>query len=296
LYASLVTAQSPQHQVDAWLMTAHVKARTVDSTIPTPPGPLGTIEVVAVRALRAGEMNRIDFTPDPAAGSWGSGINQILPSGMSWLWLGNSGSVPVAFLDSTQKKFITPKLENVPHAFWSMHPMQRPGDTAAHQSPNDPVARIVDISVTVDSLGAGPVFLGHPTLHYRQTQHVTVQTAFGDMATMTIKLEGVEDVDIAIDIPHAPPIDGRGIQQVGQFTVELAMTPQITAALQAASGKYPHHGVILHMDGRETAGSLQGPVIRLMTMDVDHWESTRVEASLFTIPAGYTQQDMWNTD
>ncbi|HXC25455.1 MAG TPA: hypothetical protein VNU46_06030 [Gemmatimonadaceae bacterium] len=285
LSSSLATAQHPTtkpQQVNVWFTTAHVKARTLDVAHDNMPG---SIEWASVRTLGWGTVHRVDFNPDSSTGEWGAG--QILPIGSAWLSTGTDTMTSMMILDSAKKKYFFPTLHSgLP--MMGLLQYHNPADTTPHTSPNDPVSRIVDLTVTIDSLGPGPTIRGHPTLQYRQTQRATVETTLGKMMAITIKMEGQEDLDIATDIPNAPPIDGQGVQRIAEFAVELAITPKLVPAIHSATVKYPH-GVILHMDGRQTIGSPQGPLVRIMTMDADQWGTMSVDASLFTTPPSYTR-------
>lgn len=291
LVTALAAAQRPavpppvQQPVSAWFVTAHVKARALDLGLHGNPGP---IEWASIRTLRWGSATRIDFTPDSTVAQWGGGGGQILPVWISWLSPGRDTTKPIVVLDSAQKKYYIPTLHSGFPGMGIMRMPRGPGDTMP--SPNDPVSRIVQLTVHIDSLGSGPVIRGHATLHYRQTQRTTIETTLGEMTAITIKIDDQQDLDIATDIRNAPPIDGQGVQRVAGFFSELATTPQLAAAIQASPVHYPR-GLILHLDDRQTIGSIQGPQSRLMSMDIDHWGTTDVDPARFTIPTSYTLGD-----
>ncbi|HXC25456.1 MAG TPA: hypothetical protein VNU46_06035 [Gemmatimonadaceae bacterium] len=272
--AQATQAPAPQQHVDAWVVTAHIKVRMLNPGATDSTGPIGS---AVLHFARSGPTSRIAFAQNPNAGAWE--MPQFIPIGTVFLLTPTDTVAPVTVLDSAQKTFTKMGTQD---GFFP-----RFNVNGRHPSPDDPVTQMRDVSVTVDSIGIGPTILGHPTIHYRQTQHATLQTDAGPMMTMIMKTASVIDLDIATDIPNAPTITAIGLQHVLEIPLGFVLTPQLTAATQTAEAKYPH-GVILHMDSHQITGTPMGTMTRLAIVDVDHWERSPVDAALFTVPATYT--------
>lgn len=261
-------------QVDAWVVTAHMKVRTVlpgAMSAPDNPGPIGS---ALVTFTHAGTNSYIAFAPNPDAGPWE--MSQFIPIGMTFLINSADTLSPVTTLDSARKIFNKVEVQN---GFFPSPPRGH------HPSPDDPVTHVKDVVVTVENVGAGPTLQGHPTVHYRQTQRATIQTDAGPMMTIILRMVDTTDLDIATDIPNAPTIEAMGLPQVDWIPVGFPMMRPLMSAIQGVQGKYPR-GVILHMEDHQGMGTMT----RLISLDVDHWERTKVNASLFTVPSNYTAQ------
>jgi hypothetical protein len=256
-------------QTNAWVTAALVKIQM--GTSPTAPeGPTGT---ALVRSVRAGAVERLEFNQNPNAGQWDSG--PMMPPGLVVLTTSSDTGVSIIVLDSMQKTFTTANIHEPP----SFPPGMRMAGIPI------PQAHVSDIVVTVDSIGPGPVVLGHPTVRYHQTRRVTLQTDMTKMMTMIMRSESSADIDIATDIPNAPRITGWGIERLVEMIDGLAISNDLAPAMRAAVAKYPRNGVVLHVEGYQNGP--QG--YRVVKLDVTKAEAAHVDAALLAPPAGFTK-------
>lgn len=280
--AGVGDAQAPvSGKVDAWVVQAHLKMRVSDWRAPDPRGP---IQRMLVRTLRHGSVVRTEFLPDPNAG-WEGAFG--FPTTTALLTTSTDTGVVVMGLDSAQKQVVWLGLSrDFPSDVWSFGNFRDTRDTTDQPSPHDPVMQVRDVSVDVMKVGAGPVVQGHATTRYRQSQRATVLVRYDSLMSTTVIWTASMDVDIATDIPRAPPIDVFGISRAAESPLEIALTHALEPALRAAAAKYPN-GVVLHVEGQQLNGSLLGTVTRLFEIDVDSWKQEQVDASLFVVPTGY---------
>lgn len=266
----LVGAAAHAQKVNAWVITAQVKSR-MGTSATDPEGPLNS---AVLHITKAGNVERLEIGPNPNAGQWESGPN--VPPGIVYFTTVSDTGVVVTVADSNQKTYMTMNVHEPPTF--------PPG---APTIPKEaiPVITVSNVGVTVDSLGPGPVTLGHPTVRYRQTQHVTVQTDIGTSMTTILRLRSAAEVTIATGIPDAPRVTGFGIEQIVGGGEMMAVWSDLAAAMRTATAKYPR-GIVVHVEGVD---SMPMGGLKVVKLDVEKIEQSQVDATMLAPPAAYTK-------
>jgi hypothetical protein len=211
---------------------------------------------------------RIDVVgPMPEAGSLPTG------NGRSVMLLTDSGAT-ITFINVDQKQYMTINPVGMMEGVKKM--MEAMGgkiviDTAA-------------TNLALDSLGAGPVVTGHPTLHYRLTTSLRMTLAMmGNSQTM--ELQSVDDIYAATDFGELSDLNVsmNRLANIGQ-TVGLA--PDFMERAKALQKKI--HGLPIRLTKVQTVKT-DGRT-RTMSEDivVSNIKHVDVPDSAFAIPDGYT--------
>jgi hypothetical protein len=189
------------------------------------------------------------------------------------LLLTDSGAT-ITFINVEQKQYMSVKPNAMMEGVKKM--MEAMGGTI-----------VIDTGATklaLDSLGAGPVITGHPTLHYRLTTSLRMTMAMmGDSHTM--EQQSVEDIYSATDLMDLTDLNVsmNRLADIGQ-TVGLA--PDFMDRAKALQKKI--RGLPIRVTKVQTVKT-EGRT-RTVNEDIVVSNIKRVEVpdSAFAIPAGYT--------
>lgn len=138
---------------------------------------------------------------------------------------------------------------------------------------------------TVDSLGAGPALLGHPTLRYRVTTGMTISmTAFGQ--SQSIKLSSVSDYLFAADIRGVlnPFSSLTGSDMMNMFG---ASNKDFADKMKAAQSKLPKKTPLRASSLATVVAQGQTRVTNTQA-EVTSVQWVNADPKVFEIPANYT--------
>ena len=136
----------------------------------------------------------------------------------------------------------------------------------------------------LDSLGAGPVITGHPTLHYRLTTSLRVTMAMmGDSHTMDQR--SVEEIYSATDLMDMADLNVT-MNRLGDVGQTVGLAPEFMERAKALQRRI--RGLPIRLTKVQTVkadGSTHTVNEDITVSNIKHAE---VPDSVFSIPAGYT--------
>jgi hypothetical protein len=143
-------------------------------------------------------------------------------------------------------------------------------------------------SVTVDSIGPGPVIACHATLHYRtrSVMHMTMNM-MGQSATM--RSEITSDLFVAPDLPSQTDT-ARARLTRGLIGPNAAMAG-VGKKMASASAQIASKGTTLRMTTENVTQIGEMTQTQRMSVETLSYKKMVVPDSLFAIPAGYTKTE-----
>lgn len=169
----------------------------------------------------------------------------------------------------------------------------RPSDMLAEaQKTGDVKMDFSDARVTVDSLGAGPATLGHPTLRYRINTGMTISmTAFGQ--SQSVKLSSTTEYLFAMDIKAMlnPFSSLSGNDQMNMFG---ASNKDFAGKMKAAQAKLPKRTPLRATSSATVVSQGQTRVTNTQA-EVTSVQWVNADPKVFEIPADYKAAAMPGT-
>ena len=226
--------------------------------------------VMTGHAIGSGDRMRLEVK-----GSSSRVIPMASDSGVSMI-VTDSGKT-ITYLDPREKQYMR----------------VRPADMIAKaQEKGDLKMEVSETEAKVDSLGAGPVILGHRTTHYRVATGMTMKVeAMGQQET--VKLSSTTDSYYAIDIKGVlnPFATLSGSEMANMFG---SGSPEFAKKLKAAQAKLPNRTplrasssatIVAHGETRVT--TTKAEVTSIQWVDAD--------PKSFDVPSGYTAAPLSST-
>ena len=142
-----------------------------------------------------------------------------------------------------------------------------------------------DARVSVDSLGAGPILLGHPTLRYRINTGMNISmAAFGQ--SQSVKLSSSTEYLFATDINGVlnPFSSLSGTDQMNMFG---ASNKDFAAKMKAAQARLPQRTPLRASSAATVVAQGQTRVTNTQA-DVTSVQWVNADPKVFEIPANYT--------
>jgi hypothetical protein len=228
--------------------------------------------VIMGHAVGSNDKMRIDLTTlGPNAQ-----VSPISPAGPMSMIVTDSGRT-INYLDAKQNQYLR----------------VRPAEMLAEaQKTGDVKMDFSGAQVTVDSLGAGPAILGHPTLRYKISTGMTISmTAFGQ--SQSVKLSSATEYLFATDIKGVlnPFSSLSGNDQLNMFG---ASNKDFAAKMSAAQAKLPKR-TPLRASSTATVVA-QGQTRTTNTQaEVTSVQWVTADPKVFEIPANYTAGQLPST-
>ena len=221
--------------------------------------------VILGHAVGSTDKVRMDLTMKGA----GANVTPLSSDGVMTMIISDSGKT-VTYLDSKNSQYIR----------------MRPAEMFAQTQQMGVKMDLTDTKATVDSLGAGPTILGHPTTHYRVGTGMTMNiNAMGQQ--QTVNIASTADYYYATDIKGAlNPFAGlSGADMTHAFT---STSKDFAEKLKAAQAKLPK-GTPLKATSTATM-SIAGMPSRVTNTDavVTGIKWVDADPKVFNVPANYT--------
>ena len=221
--------------------------------------------VIVGHAVGSADKVRMDLTMKGT----GANVTPLSSDGLMTMILSDSGKT-VRYLDAKNSHYIR----------------MRPAEMFAQTQQMGVKMDLTDSKATVDSLGAGPTILGHPTTHYRVGTGMTMNiNAMGQQQTVTIASSA--DYYYATDIKGTlnPFASLSGADMTRAFT---GTSKEFAEKLKAVQAKLPK-GTPLKATSTATM-SIPGMPSRVTNTDAIvtgiKWVDT--DPKTFDVPASYT--------
>jgi hypothetical protein len=221
--------------------------------------------VILGHAVGSADKVRMDLTMKGT----GANVTPLSSDGAMTMILSDSGKT-VTYLDSKNSQYIR----------------MRPAEMFAQTQQMGVKMNLTDTKATVDSLGAGPTILGHPTTHYRVGTGMTMNiNAMGQQ--QTVNIASTADYYYATDIKGAlnPFASLSGADMTQAFT---GTSKDFAEKLKAAQAKLPK-GTPLKATSTATM-SIAGMPSRVTNTDavVTGIKWVDADPKAFNVPANYT--------
>ena len=221
--------------------------------------------VILGHAVGSADKVRMDLTMKGA----GANVTPLSADGVMTMILSDSGKT-VTYLDTKNSHYIR----------------MRPAEMFAQTQQMGVKMDLTDTKATVDSLGAGPTILGHPTRHYRVGTGMTMKIdAMGQQ--QTVNIASTADYYYATDIKGAlnPFASLSGADMTQAFT---GTSKDFADKLKAAQAKLPK-GTPLKATSTATM-SIAGMPSRVTNTDavVTGIKWVDADPKTFDVPASYT--------
>ena len=225
--------------------------------------------VILGHAVGSADKVRMDLTMKGT----GSNVTPLSADGVMTMILSDSGKT-VTYLDAKNSHYIR----------------MRPAEMFAQTQQMGVKMDLSDTKATVDSLGAGPTILGHPTTHYRVGTGMTMKIdAMGQQ--QTVNIASTADYYYATDIKGAlnPFASLSGADMTQAFT---GTSKDFADKLKAAQAKLPK-GTPLKATSTATM-SIVGMPSRVTNTDavVTGIKWVDADPKVFNVPANYTPLQM----
>jgi hypothetical protein len=139
--------------------------------------------------------------------------------------------------------------------------------------------------LTLDSLGAGPVVDGHPTLRYHLTTALRMSLSMRGTPS-GFEEESVEDILVAPDVTDMADVTASmtRLMDMGQA---MGMAPEFTERAKALQRKIP--GLPLRVTKVQTVRTNGRTHTSSQDIVISNVRRVQVPSSAFAVPAGYTQ-------
>jgi hypothetical protein len=234
----------------------------------------GNPDTVLSRNITVGEKSRVDYLHSTASTS------PLFRAGVSQLMVNDSG-ITVIVLDSARKLYALMRPGAMLSGMAGMSGMkfETTGDTA-----------------TTDSLGAGPIIAGHPTVHFRMhTSSRMTMTMFGD--TTVRSNTTTVDLYLAPDIPNKRSGADSAATRAATAAASSVMKamPGLETATRSAGKamkRLARYGTPLKSITEITSATPAGATTRRTSMEVLSYQTKPVPDSVFVIPSGYRKVSM----
>lgn len=146
----------------------------------------------------------------------------------------------------------------------------------------------IEDSVSVDSIGPGPVIAGHATLHYRTHTVMHMTMAFMGQS-QTMRNEITSELFVAPDIPSES--DSSRIHRVRSLLGPSAAMAAAGKKLVSANAEISKKGTTLRMTTENATHVGAMTISQRMSVETLRYKKMVVPDSVFAIPAGYTKVD-----
>jgi len=142
--------------------------------------------------------------------------------------------------------------------------------------------------LSLDSLGAGPMVDGHPTLHYRLTSSLRVTVAMAGTPS-DFEQHSVEDILVAGDLTDLTDAT-QSLTRLLDMGQAMGLAPAFMERARAMQGRI--HGLPLRVTKVLTVKTNGRTRTGIQDIVVSNVRRVAVPASAFTVPAGYSQLTM----
>ncbi|HEX6628445.1 MAG TPA: hypothetical protein VF105_10835 [Gemmatimonadaceae bacterium] len=224
--------------------------------------------IIIGHAIGSADKIRMDLTMKGT----GSQVTPLATDGVMTMIVSDTGKT-VTYLDTKNSHYIR----------------MRPAEMFAQMQQMGAKMDLSNTKATVDSLGAGPVILGHPTQHYRVGTGMTMNiNAMGQQ--QTVNIASTSDYYYATDIKGEvnPFANLSGADMASAFT---GTSKEFADKLKAAQAKLPKatplkatSSATMTVSGQTRVTSTDAVVTAIKWVDAD--------PKTFEIPASYTPLQM----
>ncbi|HJQ11949.1 MAG TPA: hypothetical protein VJ840_13050 [Gemmatimonadaceae bacterium] len=225
--------------------------------------------IILGHAVGSADKVRMDLTMK----GQGAQVTPLAQDGTMSMILTDSGKT-VTYLDTKGSRYIR----------------MRPADMLAQSQQMGVKMDMTNITATVDSLGAGPAVLGHPTTHYRLGTGLTMNiNAMGQQQTVTIAT--TSDYYFATDIKGAvnPFSSFSGADMASALT---GSNKEFADKMKAAQAKLPKATPLRATSSATMTVSGMPPRVTTTDALVTGVQWVAADPKVFEVPASYKPLDM----